>query len=73
MASTLPTPNPQPQVYEGQFGPFTIDAADRRGVFIYRLGLVLAACCFALAVALVLGWPQADWPLTVASWLYSGF
>lgn len=78
MASTLPaaTPQPQfpqPQVYEGQFGPYTINSADRRGVYLYRAGLALAALCFAAGVSLVLGLPQASWPLTAASWLYSGF
>lgn len=41
-------------VYQGQFGDFTIDEADRRGVIIYRSGLMVAALSFAIATGLVL-------------------
>lgn len=44
----------EPVVYQGQFGEFTITAADRRGVVIYRAGLMVAALCFAIGTTLVL-------------------
>ncbi len=44
----------EPQVYQGQFGEYTITESDRRGVIVYRSGLMLAALCFAIATALVL-------------------
>lgn len=40
-------------IYEGQFGTFTITAEDRREVIIYRAGLGLAALSFALGVMLL--------------------
>ncbi|TFI54273.1 hypothetical protein BLD44_011350 [Mastigocladus laminosus UU774] len=43
-----------PEVYQGQFGEFTITQSDRKGVIIYRSGLMLAAICFAVGSALVL-------------------
>lgn len=46
------------EVYEGQFGNFTITQSDRAGVIIYRSGLLVAALSFALGSWLVLfpGW-----------------
>ncbi len=49
----------EPEVYQGQFGEFTIDSHDRRGVIIYRGGLLVAALSFAIATALVL-WKGTD-------------
>ncbi|TVP61081.1 MAG: hypothetical protein EA343_15250 [Nodularia sp. (in: Bacteria)] len=43
-----------PEVYQGQFGEFTIDESDRTGVIIYRAGLMVAALSFAIGSALVL-------------------
>ena len=43
-----------PEVYQGQFGEFTIDQSDRTGVMIYRAGLMVAALSFAIGSALVL-------------------
>ena len=43
-----------PEVYQGQFGEFTIDQSDRTGVIIYRAGLMVAALSFAIGSALVL-------------------
>ncbi|WP_460205618.1 DUF2301 domain-containing membrane protein [Scytonema sp. NUACC21] len=43
-----------PEVYQGQFGEFTITQSDRTGVIIYRAGLMVAALSFALGSALVL-------------------
>ncbi|BAZ10930.1 hypothetical protein NIES4071_27540 [Calothrix sp. NIES-4071] len=42
------------EIYQGQFGEFTVDKEDRRGVIIYRAGLAVAAACFATGAALVL-------------------
>jgi uncharacterized integral membrane protein len=47
-----------PEVYQGQFGEFTITKGDRHGVIIYRSGLMLAAICFAVGSALVLFYPN---------------
>ncbi|PMB24877.1 hypothetical protein CEN47_17460 [Fischerella thermalis CCMEE 5319] len=47
-----------PEVYQGQFGEFTITKGDRDGVIIYRSGLMLAAICFAVGSALVLFYPN---------------
>lgn len=43
-----------PEIYQGQFGEFTIDESDRTGVIIYRAGLMVAALSFAIGSALVL-------------------
>jgi uncharacterized integral membrane protein len=43
-----------PEVYQGQFGEFTINQSDRTGVIIYRAGLMVAALSFAIGSALVL-------------------
>jgi uncharacterized integral membrane protein len=44
----------QPEVYQGQFGEFTITKGDRTGVIVYRAGLMVAALSFAIGSALVL-------------------
>lgn len=49
----------QTQVYQGQFGEFTITDADRREVLLYRVGLAIMALCFSLGVAAVL-WRGPD-------------
>ncbi len=59
-----------PETYQGHFGPFTIDGADRREVIIYRLGLGIAALCFALGVILISTMPDQILWLTP---LYAGF
>ncbi|MGH8001886.1 MAG: DUF2301 domain-containing membrane protein [Brasilonema sp.] len=43
-----------PEIYQGQFGEFTITEGDRTGVIIYRTGLMVAALSFAIGSALVL-------------------
>ncbi|MEH2290048.1 DUF2301 domain-containing membrane protein [Nostoc sp.] len=43
-----------PEVYQGQFGEFTITQSDRTGVIIYRAGLMVAALSFAIGSVLVL-------------------
>ncbi|MBD2664780.1 hypothetical protein B6N60_04045 [Richelia sinica FACHB-800] len=50
---------PALQVYQGQFGQFTITQSDRLSVIIYRFGLMVAAVSFAIATALVLFSPTA--------------
>lgn len=63
----------EPIVYQGQFGEFTINQDDRRGVIIYRSGLVIATLCFVLGAGLAL-W-QGNNPV-VLQWLtplYTGF
>ena len=47
-----------PEVYQGQFGEFTITESDRQSVIIYRTGLMIAALCFAIGSGLVLFYPQ---------------
>ena len=63
----------EPELYQGQFGEFTLTPDDRKGVVIYRAGLLAAALCFALGVGLAL-W-QADKPevLQGLTLLYTGF
>ena len=43
-----------PEVYQGQFGDFTITEGDRTGVIVYRAGLMVAALSFGIGSALVL-------------------
>ncbi|MCW5317442.1 hypothetical protein GTQ43_27630 [Nostoc sp. KVJ3] len=45
---------PPLEVYQGQFGEFTITQSDRTGVIIYRAGLMVAALSFAIGSALIL-------------------
>jgi uncharacterized integral membrane protein len=52
-----------PEVYQGQFGDFTITDDDRRGVIIYRSALIVAALSFSLGTGLVL-W-QGSNPMTL--------
>ena len=60
-------------VYQGQFGEFTIEASDRKGVLIYRGGLAIAALCFAgAAAAIVLLDDPAEFGLGF-NLLYGGF
>ena len=51
-----------PVVYEGQFGPFTINRNDRQEVVLYRAGLAIAAASFGLAVCCLFFWPAAIAP-----------
>ncbi|MEO0685859.1 MAG: DUF2301 domain-containing membrane protein [Cyanobacteria bacterium J06649_11] len=62
---------PIPEIYQGQFGEFTVTKDDRTGVIIYRAGLMIAALCFAIGTALVL---LSDNPnLQLITFLYGGF
>jgi uncharacterized integral membrane protein len=49
-----------PEVYQGQFGEFTITQSDRTGVIVYRTGLMVAALSFATGTALVLFNPNPE-------------
>lgn len=60
-------------VYQGQFGEFTITPPDRRGVVIYRTGLMMAALCFAIGSGLVLWQPDNAVVLRALTPLYTGF
>ncbi len=62
-------------IYQGQFGAFTITASDRQSVIIYRSALMMAAGCFAAATTIIL-WrsPNIDSDtLDLVNWLYIGF
>lgn len=61
------------EVYQGQFGEFTITKSDRTGVIIYRSGLLVAALSFALATCLVLLQGNNTTVLTVLTVLYGVF
>ncbi|GAB4290318.1 MAG: DUF2301 domain-containing membrane protein [Oscillatoriaceae cyanobacterium] len=61
----------EPEVYQGQFGEFTITESDRTGVRIYRAGLMVAAIAFATGTTLVL-W-QGDRTLGLLTPLYACF
>ncbi len=63
----------KPEVYQGQFGEFTVTEADRLGVIVYRSALAVAALCFAIATGAVL-W-QGDNPsvLPALTLLYTCF
>jgi uncharacterized integral membrane protein len=47
-----------PEVYQGQFGEFTITDSDRLGVIIYRTGLMVAAVSFLISSILALFYPN---------------
>ncbi|MBD2461776.1 DUF2301 domain-containing membrane protein [Oscillatoria sp. FACHB-1407] len=53
-ANASPSDAPSSEVYQGQFGEFTITTDDRKGVVVYRAGLAVAAVSFAIGVGLVL-------------------
>ncbi len=61
-----------PEVYQGQFGEFTITSSDRTGVIIYRAGLMVAALSFAIGSALVL-FNNHPTNLTILTPLYACF
>ncbi|MBD2176522.1 DUF2301 domain-containing membrane protein [Pseudanabaena sp. FACHB-1998] len=61
------------EVYQGQFGEFTITEDDRFSVIIYRSALAIAALCFSLGTFLVLSQPNNPEVLNWVTWLYWGF
>lgn len=63
----------EPEIYQGQFGEFTITQGDRTGVIIYRSGLMVAALSFAIASWLVLFSGNVQTVLTALTPLYAVF
>lgn len=64
---------PAPVVYAGQFGDYTVTQGDRRGVVLYRTGLIVAAVAFGLGTALALGFNQNSTLVQAISMLYTLF
>ena len=62
-----------PEVYQGQFGPFTIEAHDRREVMLYRAGLAIAALSLSAGLMIFLKWGNTPWALQSLSIGYSIF
>jgi uncharacterized integral membrane protein len=60
------------EVYQGQFGEFTITNQDRQSVIIYRAGLMVAAICFGIASILVLLYPDTQ-TFRLITPLFSGY
>jgi uncharacterized integral membrane protein len=58
-------------VYQGQFGSYSINDDDRKGVIIYRAALAFSAVSFATATALILIYPNLD--LSVITPLFACF
>ncbi|MBE9125247.1 MULTISPECIES: DUF2301 domain-containing membrane protein [unclassified Coleofasciculus] len=63
----------EPEVYQGQFGEFTINHSDRTGVIVYRSGLLVAALSFAIGSLLVLWQGNNPTVLSVITPLYALF
>jgi uncharacterized integral membrane protein len=63
----------EPEVYQGQFGEFTITESDRTGVIVYRTSLMVAALSFAIASWLVLSSSNTPTVLTALTFLYAVF
>lgn len=63
----------EPEIYEGQFGNFTITQSDRTGVIIYRGGLLVAALSFAIASWLILSQGSTPNVLAALTPLYALF
>jgi len=61
------------EVYQGQFGEFTITKDDRLSVIVYRSALAIAALCFSVGAILVLLQPNNPDILSWLTWLYLGF
>lgn len=61
---------PTNDIYEGQFGTFTINKQDRLGVAIYRGGLMVAAIALTLGSVLGLRLLPGNWPPQLTSVLY---
>jgi len=63
----------EPEVYQGQFGEFTINQSDRLGVIVYRAGLLVAALSFAIGSWLVLSEGGTPSVMSVLTPLYALF
>ncbi|MDB9525383.1 DUF2301 domain-containing membrane protein [Oscillatoria sp. CS-180] len=62
-----------PMVYQGQFGPFTIEPHDRQEVVVYRVGLAIAALSFTLGTVGILWRGDLPWVVQSISVLYTVF
>jgi uncharacterized integral membrane protein len=60
-------------VYQGQFGEFTVTTQDRLGVVLYRAGLTTAAVAFSIGTILALGWNAQAVLATVLDGLFALF
>ncbi|HAC64244.1 MAG TPA: hypothetical protein DCF68_12060 [Cyanothece sp. UBA12306] len=69
----METKNNSSEIYQGQFGEFTITEDDRREVVIYRLGLSLAALSFAIGSSLILVTGELPWVLKLLTILFGLF
>jgi uncharacterized integral membrane protein len=58
------------EVYQGQFGEFTLTDQDRQSVVVYRSALGVAAVCFALGTVAVLWQGNNPLALNMVSVLY---
>lgn len=63
----------EPEVYQGQFGEFSITQSDRTGVVIYRSGLAIAALSFAVGSILILWQGVTPTVLNALTLLYAIF
>lgn len=61
------------QVYQGQFGEFTITSSDRQGVIIYRIALMVAALSFNIGSTLILWQGATPEVLQSLTWIYAIF
>jgi len=61
------------EIYQGQFGEFTITQRDRQSVVIYRTALMIAALCFGGGSIAVLGFGSSPEILNLLTWFYAGF
>ena len=61
------------EVYQGQFGKFTITEDDRLSVIVYRSALAIASLCFSVGAMLVILQPNNPEVLSWLTWLYVGF
>ncbi|MBE9136668.1 DUF2301 domain-containing membrane protein [Nodosilinea sp. LEGE 07088] len=74
MDSAAPEATPEATVvYSGQFGDYTITAGDRRGVVLYRAGLMVAALAFGVGSAIALFFNQTPALVQAISLLYTVF
>jgi uncharacterized integral membrane protein len=61
------------EVYQGQFGEYTIEKSDRLGVIIYRVGLVIATVSFAIATNLIISQGENPTALKAVTYLFFSF
>jgi uncharacterized integral membrane protein len=69
----MTTTQPPLEVYQGQFGEFSITESDRLGVKVYRTGLMVAALSFAIGSFLILWQGKSTAILTLLTPLFALF